>query len=75
MHEMSLAVVISLLTGSVSSYLLGAGEGMGSCAAYPFRSLEVYWSKGCPPHAPCCSEFGYCRPRVSCDILELDCMN
>ena len=35
-----------------------------SCAAYPFRSVHVYWSKGCPHHAPCCSEFGYCRPRV-----------
>ena len=42
--------------------LLGAGTGEGSCAAPPFRSHEVQWSYGCPAFAPCCSEFGYCRP-------------
>ena len=55
-----------------SCYLLGAGEGMGSCAAYPFRAYEVYWSKGCPPHAPCCSEYGYCRPRVINQCINID---
>ena len=64
MSEQVLVLVLSLLSPG-SCYLLGAGEGMGSCAAYPFRAVHVYWSKGCPHHAPCCSEFGYCRPRVS----------
>ena len=45
-----------------SAGLLGAGTGEGSCAAPPFRSHEVQWSYGCPAFAPCCSEFGYCRP-------------
>merc|ERR1712060_776409 len=43
--------------------LLGAGTGAGSCAAAPFRSAVVDWAGGCPVHAPCCSEFGYCRGR------------
>ena len=28
------------------------------------RSKSVKWVGGCPPMAPCCSEFGYCRPLV-----------
>ena len=43
-----------------------------SCAAYPFRAVHVYWSKGCPHHAPCCSEFGYCRPRVRQSLTTVD---
>merc|ERR1712060_915529 len=43
--------------------LLGAGTGAGSCAAAPFRSAVVDWAGGCSVHAPCCSEFGYCRGR------------
>lgn len=42
--------------------LLGAGTGEGSCAAAPFRAYEVKWPYGCPSFAPCCSEYGYCRP-------------
>merc|ERR1712240_930750 len=41
--------------------LLGAGTGPGSCAAAPFRATSVDWSLGCPAHAPCCSEYGYCQ--------------
>ena len=43
--------------------LLGAGTGLDSCAAPPFRATRVEWSLGCPAHRPCCSEFGYCRTR------------
>ena len=44
--------------------LLGSGTGQGSCAAAPFRAKEVQWVHGCPYFASCCSEFGYCRPKV-----------
>ena len=57
-----LAVVVS--RHQVSGGLLGAGHGEGSCAAPPFRAHAVKWSYGCPGFAPCCSEFGYCRPLV-----------
>ena len=57
-----LAVVVS--RHQVSGGLLGAGHGEGSCAAPPFRAYAVKWSYGCPGFAPCCSEFGYCRPLV-----------
>ena len=56
--------VVLVFSRISSGNLLGAGKGLGSCAAYPFRSYEVHWALGCPPFAPCCSEFGYCRPRV-----------
>jgi len=43
--------------------LLGAGTGLGSCAAPPFRASQVEFDLGCPRATPCCSEFGYCRNR------------
>ena len=46
------------------THLLGAGSGLGSCTAPPFRSSEVHWRFGCPPFASCCTEFGYCRSQV-----------
>ena len=49
----------------VRAGLLGYGTGEGSCAAAPFRAKWVKWSYGCPTFAPCCSEYGYCRPLVS----------
>ena len=58
-----LALVTSL--GLVRAGLLGAGSGEGSCAAPPFRALYVKWTGGCPGFAPCCTEYGYCRPLVS----------
>ena len=66
--EMAAPLLLLLLLAALSPShggLLGAGEGLGSCAAYPFRAHSVHWVGGCPPHAPCCSEFGFCRPRVS----------
>ena len=65
--EMAKLLILLLVACLPSSHggLLGAGEGLGSCAAYPFRAYSVHWVGGCPPHAPCCSEFGFCRPRVS----------
>ena len=56
-----------LLLPLVRAGLLGAGEGEGSCAAPPFRARYVKWSGGCPGFAPCCTEYGYCRPLVSED--------
>lgn len=57
-------VVLELVVYHVSGGLLGAGEGEGSCAAPPFRAHYVKWTHGCPGFAPCCSEYGYCRPLV-----------
>ena len=51
--------------------LLGAGTGLGSCAAPPFRSSRVEFSRGCPADRPCCSEFGYCRLRQGERLLLL----
>ena len=62
--EMAPQLLLLLLLHQCQGGLLGAGEGLGSCAAYPFRAHSVHWVGGCPPHAPCCSEFGFCRPRV-----------
>ena len=46
--------------------LLGAGTGDGSCAASPYRAAEedLAWPGGCPAWAECCTEYGYCHPRV-----------
>ena len=45
---------------------LGAGTGAGSCPAAPFRaeSAEIDHMSGCPQHAECCTEYGYCHPKV-----------
>ena len=58
-------VILELVVTQASAGLLGAGEGEGSCAAPPFRAHYVKWTQGCPGFAPCCSEYGYCRPLVS----------
>ena len=57
-------LVLLLLPLVARAGLLGYGKGAGSCAAFPFRSYHVQWTHGCPAFAPCCSEFGYCRPLV-----------
>ena len=68
-------VVLLFCSFSLSAAgLLGAGAGEGSCAAPPFRSHEVQWSYGCPSFAPCCSEFGFCRPLAEWEYGEFrDC--
>ena len=38
---------------------------LNSSLKYLSRANSVHWTGGCPPHAFCCSEFGFCRPRVS----------
>ena len=58
---------------SVKCGLLGAGTGQGSCAAAPFRASQVQWLHGCPAFAPCCSEFGYCRPQVMTGEVNKTC--
>merc|ERR1712177_88938 len=57
----SRVAVVLLSAASCHAGLLGAGTGPGSCAAAPFRATSVDWSLGCPSHAPCCSEYGYCQ--------------
>ena len=64
-------VVLELVVYHVSGGLLGAGEGEGSCAAPPFRAHYVKWTHGCPGFAPCCSEYGYCRPLVRFLIIQI----
>ena len=59
---LSRGILLSVLIKLSHCGLLGYGTGEGSCAAAPFRSQWVKWSYGCPAFAPCCSEFGYCRP-------------
>merc|ERR1712010_271194 len=61
----SRVAVVILSAASCHAGLLGAGNGEGSCAAAPFRSLAVKWPLGCPTSAPCCSEYGYCQPEAS----------
>merc|ERR1711935_627001 len=61
----SRVAVVILSAASCHAGLLGAGNGEGSCAAAPFRSLAVKWPLGCPASAPCCSEYGYCQPEAS----------
>merc|ERR1711962_398058 len=57
----SRVAVVLLSAASCHAGLLGAGTGPGSCAAAPFRATSVDWTLGCPSHAPCCSEYGYCQ--------------
>ena len=71
MSPMSPPIPLLLLVTPSLAGLLGAGQGEGSCAAPPFRAPYVKWSGGCPGFAPCCTEYGYCRPLVSDDILIL----
>lgn len=47
----------------VRSQLLGAGTGVGSCRAFPYRVEEVDWEV-CPQETACCNEYGYCRTEV-----------
>ena len=62
-------LVLTLVTlDLVTAGLLGAGEGEGSCAAPPFRAYTVKWTHGCPGFAPCCTEYGFCRPLVMCSL-------
>ena len=50
------------LTPGLRCQLLGAGTGVSSCRAFPYRAEEVDWEQ-CPQEAPCCNEYGYCRLR------------
>ena len=59
----ALLVSVALSVGCVSSQLLGAGTGVGSCRAFPYRVEEVDWEV-CPVETACCNEYGYCRTRV-----------
>merc|ERR1712088_52813 len=66
MAEMAFLLLISILT-TTEAGLLGAGQGAGSCAAFPNRTptTDLDHVAGCPRYAECCSEFGYCHPKDS----------
>ena len=52
---------------NVKAGCLGAGVGAGSCPAAPFRAPidDIDHTEGCPAWAECCTEYGFCHPRVS----------
>merc|ERR550519_3108692 len=60
---LSLLAILLLSVGCCHGGLLGAGTGDGSCRAAPYRAVVVQWAGGCPAHASCCSEYGYCRTK------------
>merc|ERR1719447_2617082 len=57
------ALVVCVSLSVAAGQLLGAGSGQGSCSAPPYRSRVVEYWQGCPEAAPCCNEYGYCRPQ------------
>merc|ERR1711953_1570218 len=66
MAETAVVLLLSLISASHAG-LLGAGQGAGSCAAFPNRTptTDLDHVAGCPRYAECCSEFGYCHPKDS----------
>merc|ERR1712154_678272 len=73
MEKVLVILVFSYQIMVTSSQILGAGTGIGSCRAAPFRSANVNWDV-CPPNTPCCSEYGYCRTREEWKQLKFrDC--
>jgi len=68
---MAILPIISLR--ELEAQLLGAGTGVGSCRAFPYRAEEVDWEV-CPQEVPCCNEYGYCRSREEWNELQFrDC--
>jgi len=62
--ELFLVLVVTVLCCHLSEAgLLGAGQGHGSCAAFPYREQLVDHVGGCPRWAECCTEYGYCHGR------------
>ena len=70
-NNMLFQILFVCLVSSCQGGLLGAGTGEGSCSAPPFRAAaeEIKWSEGCPEWASCCTEYGYCQPRVGDKIV------
>ena len=68
----TLCQVVSVMVQSAPlvSSLLGAGRGLGSCPAPPFRTdpADLAWPDGCPDWASCCSEYGYCQTRETWEL-------
>ena len=68
----TLCQVVSVMVQSAPlvSSLLGAGLGLGSCPAPPFRTdpADLAWPDGCPDWASCCSEYGYCQTRETWEL-------
>ena len=63
-------VLVATVLLRVEAGLLGAGHGHGSCRAAPFRSDDLDHVGGCPRYAQCCTEYGYCHPRVRSEIIN-----
>ena len=59
--------VAGLVVVEVEGGCLGKGTGAGSCPAAPFRAdpADIDHKSGCPAFAECCTEYGYCHPKVS----------
>jgi len=57
----------------LEAQLLGAGTGVGSCRAFPYRAEQVDWEV-CPLEVPCCNEYGFCRSKEEWNELQFrDC--
>merc|ERR1711935_127117 len=61
--NMRTTLILVSLVPVLKAGLLGAGEGHGSCAAFPNRGQLLDHVGGCPRWAECCTEFGYCHGR------------
>merc|ERR1712228_1091218 len=75
LSEKMLAQIILCCSFSViAGGLLGAGKGEGSCPAAPFRTEEsdLKYTKSCPEWAECCTEYGYCQPKVRSRVYITD---
>ena len=66
-------VGVVCLSVGVSGGCLGAGTGAGSCPAAPFRAdpAEIDHKAGCPQWSECCTEYGYCHPKVTTVVRVL----
>ena len=64
--------------GSCAAYPFRCHASYFNWTRRPFnfsRAHTVKWKYGCPPSAPCCSEFGYCRPLVSPSTSSSPCID
>ena len=82
-------ILVMFLIKMGDCQLLGAGVGVGSCRAFPYRAqqvlmlltcfilisliLKVDWEV-CPEEVSCCNEYGYCKTREEWEAKQFrDC--
>eukprot|EP00092_Neocalanus_flemingeri_P027105 GFUD01029392.1.p1 GENE.GFUD01029392.1~~GFUD01029392.1.p1 ORF type:complete len:365 (+),score=88.47 GFUD01029392.1:32-1096(+) len=66
-------LLLAILPKSANCQLLGAGTGVASCRAFPYRAEKVDWEV-CPVEVSCCNEYGFCRTREEWKSLKFrDC--